>query len=275
MALLTTNSGGVLSPEEVATLVVQPLQQKSVCLQTTTVVPMTSSGELRVPIITDDVSASWTQEGTEIDMSDPGIDQITITPKKLAALTPVSSELAEDSSPEATRLVMDSVTRDLQLKIDAAFLGTTVTDGPSGIQSVAGATPIASDGFINLDPFFEAQSEAEALGATLTAFIASPATALLLASLKTNDTDSNQPLLLPTTEAATGAPQRTIGGVQLWVSRGCADGVVWGIDRSRVVTGLRRDADVRVSDQALFSSDQLLVRATLRVSRASHTRSRL
>ena len=101
---------------------------------------------------------------------------------------------------------MDSVTRDLQLKIDAAFLGTTVTDGPSGIQSVAGATPIASDGFINLDPFFEAQSEAEALGATLTAFIASPATALLLASLKTNDTDSNQPLLLPTTEAATGAP---------------------------------------------------------------------
>ena len=32
MALLTTNSGGVLSPEEVATLVVQPLQQKSVVL---------------------------------------------------------------------------------------------------------------------------------------------------------------------------------------------------------------------------------------------------
>ncbi len=90
--------------------------------------------------------------------------------------------------------------------------------------------------------------EAEALGATITAWITSPATALQLASLKTNDTDSNQPLLLPTTGAATGAPQRTIGGVRLWVSRGCADGVVWGIDKSRVITGLRRDADVRVSD---------------------------
>ena len=77
---------------------------------------------------------------------------------------------------------------------------------------------------------------------------------------------ATKPLLLPTTGAATSAPQRTIGGVRLWVSRGCADGMVCGIDKSRVITGLRRDADVRVSDQALFSSDQLLVRATLRVS---------
>ena len=167
MFLLTTNSDGVLSPEEVSELVVQPLTQRSVCLQTTNVVP--TNHELRVPIITTDVTASWTPEAQEIDMSDPGVDQITIVPRKLAALTPVSSELAEDSSPTATQLVMDSVTRDLQLKIDSAFLGTTVADGPSGIASVANATPIPSGGFVNLALFFVAQSEAEALGATVTA----------------------------------------------------------------------------------------------------------
>ena len=115
-------------------------------------------------------------------MSDLGVEQITIVPRKLAALTSVSSELAEDSSPTATQLVMDSVTRDLQLKIDSAFLGTTVADGPSGIASVANATLIPSGGFVNLARFV-APYEAEALGATITAWITSPATALQLPSL--------------------------------------------------------------------------------------------
>src|SRR6476661_1079489 len=109
---------------------------------------------------------------------------------------------------------------------------------PSGIASVANATPIPSGGFVNLDPFLVAQSEAKALGATITACITSPATALQLASLKTNDTDSNQPLLLPTTAAATGAPQRTIGVVRLWVSRGCADGVIGAPAPRRVRSSL-------------------------------------
>lgn len=264
MTMLTTNASGILSPEEVGELVVQPLQQRSVALQTTTVVPMTTSAELRVPIVTEDVSASWTEEGQEIDLSESQVDSITIEPAKLAAITPVSSELAEDSSPEATRLVMDSVTRDLQLKLDSAFLGATVLHGPSGLLSVGDATPIPSGGFVNLDPFFAAQSEAEALGATITAWITSPATALQLAQLKVA-TDWNQPLLV-TGEDSTGKPQRVIGGVPLYVSRGCSAGVVWGIDRSRVITALRRDVDVRVSDQVLFTSDRICVRATLRAS---------
>ena len=43
MSLLTTNFDGVLSPEEVSELVVQLLTQRSVCLQTTNVVPTTTS----------------------------------------------------------------------------------------------------------------------------------------------------------------------------------------------------------------------------------------
>lgn len=263
MSLLTTGAAGILSPEEVAQLVVEPLSQKSVCLQTSTVVPL-ASGTLRVPIVTADVSAAWTQEGEEISPSLPGIDEIDIVPAKLASITPVSTELAEDSSPEATALVMDSVTRDLQLKIDAAWLGNAIQYGPSGLLSVGTATPIPSGGFVNLDPFYEAQSEAEALGATITAWITSPATALQLAQLKVA-TDWNQPLLV-TGADSTGKPQRTIGGVPVWVSRGCSAGVVWGIDKSRVITAMRRDVDVRVSDQAYFTSDRLAVRATLRCS---------
>ena len=263
MSLLTTGAAGILSPEEVAQLVVEPLNQRSVALQTTTVVPLTS-GTLRVPIITADVSASWTQEGEEISPSLPGIDEINIVPAKLASITPVSTELAEDSSPEATALVMDSVTRDLQLKIDSAFLGNVIQYGPSGLLSVGDATPVASHGFVNLDPFYDAQSQAEALGATITAWITSPATALQLAQLKVA-TDWNQPLLV-TGEDATGKPQRLIGGVPVWVSRGCSAGVVWGIDQSRVITAMRRDVDVRVSDQTYFTSDRLCVRATLRAS---------
>jgi len=260
MALTTSGGASILTPEEVGALVVQPLMEQSVAAQVSTVIP-TTSHDFRVPIVSDDPAAGWTAEGAEIAASDPTIDETVVTPSKLAGLTVISNELATDSSPAALAVVGDGLVRDLRRKLDAAFFANTTADGPDGLLSLTATEVDAGDTWTNLDWAESAKSEAETLHATLTAFVASPATALTLATLKEEAT-SNKALLSadPTTPTS-----RVIAGVPLYVAPDIADGIVWGIPRQHVLMVVRQDASVVTDTSAYFSSDRVAVRATLRV----------
>src|SRR5215204_3359574 len=98
MALTTTSGAGILTPEEVGALVIRPLIETSVAAQVSTVV-QTASHDFRVPVVSADPTAAWTAEGAEIAVSDPTLLEVVATPKKLAGLTVVTNELAQDSSP--------------------------------------------------------------------------------------------------------------------------------------------------------------------------------
>lgn len=261
MPLYSNNAAGILSPEEVGALVVQPVQRASIAMTVATVVT-TDRPSFRIPIITSDASAAWTPEGQEIDQSTPAVDEINVVPKKLAALTVISNELAADSSPEASQVVGESIARDLAKKVDAAFFAATTANGPDGIFSVDGREFILSDGYVNFDPFDEAISKAEEVGATITAWITSPATALQLAKVKKLATGSNEQLLQPDPTLAT---RRQVAGVPLFVSPAVTADHVWGIDRSRTFVVLRNDVDLVVDSSAYFSSDRLGIRATMRM----------
>ena len=133
MPLYTTGAAGILTPDQVAALVVRPVIEQSVAAQVSTVV-QTSSHDLRVPVVSADPTAAWTAEGAEITASDPTITEVVATPKKLAGLTVVSNELASDSSPAALSVVGDGLVRDLRRKIDDAyFAAATPTNGPAGV----------------------------------------------------------------------------------------------------------------------------------------------
>ena len=93
-------------------------------------------------------------------------------PAKLAALTIITRELAQDASKEATSVVGQALSNDISAKLDSAFFGSAVQYGPSGIGSVAGVHPVTS-AFEDLDGFAEAQSLIETAGANVTAFITS------------------------------------------------------------------------------------------------------
>jgi HK97 family phage major capsid protein len=264
MALYTAAGGGpILSPEQVQSLVIQPLIDQSVAAQVSTVVS-TSSHDLRVPIVTADPAAAWTAEGAEIAVTDPTLTEVTVTPKKLAGLVVVSNELANDSSPAALQVVGDGLVRDLRRKIDAAYFGNTVTNGPSGLGSLTTSTAGNAGAWANLDSFEAAKSAAETLHTTITAFVTSPATALTLGTLKEyGTTGSNKPLLQsdPTQPAA-----RTISGVPLYVSPAVGADVVWAIPRQHSLFVIRQDASVVTDSSVFFTSDRVAVRATLRVS---------
>lgn len=120
MALYSTGGASILSAEQVAALVVQPLLDQSVAAQISTVVS-TSSHNLRIPVVATDPAAAWTAEGAEIAVSDPVLTEVNVTPSKLAGLVVVSNELAADSSPAALQVVGDGLVRDLRRKTDALF----------------------------------------------------------------------------------------------------------------------------------------------------------
>lgn len=263
MTLLETTAGGILRPEEVGDLIVRPVSLASRLFAVSTVVT-TQSKDYRLPIVAADPSAGFVAEGQEIPVTDADVQELIITPAKVAGLTVVSRELANDSNPEATQVVGDGLGRDIAKKIDGAAFGAHTTNGPDGLKALSGVTEIDATGPLdNLDAFAEAISEAENVGAQLTSFVASPAVALALARLKTG-TAFNTPLL---GVDAANPTQRLVQGVPLVVSPAMDDATVWGIPKFFSYVVLRDDeAPIDISRDAFFTSDRIAVKATLRVS---------
>ena len=218
MSMTTAPGSGasILTPDQVSALVIVPLISQSVAMQSSTVV-QTGSHQLRVPRVTADAQAGWTAEGAEIAVSDAAVDEIDIVPKKLAGLTVISNELASDSSPAALSVVGDSLVRDLARKVDSAFFGNTVANGPSGLASLTtNATATNGGSWSTFDWAEAARSVAEQHNSVVDTFVCAPATALALATLKEYSTaGSNRPLLGADPSSPTS---RTISGVPLLVS---------------------------------------------------------
>lgn len=261
MALTTSGGASILTPEEVGALVIRPLMEQSIAAQVSTVIP-TTSHDFRVPIVTADPSTGWISEGAEFGVSDPTISEILVSPKKLGGLTVISNELANDSSPAALQVVGDGLVRDLKRKLDAAFFGNTVTNGPNGLGSLTTTVIDAGDAWTNLDAFEGAKSAAETLHTSLSAFVTNPTTALALASLK-EQTGSNKALLAPDPTSPTS---RVIAGVPLYVSPDVASNSVWGIPKAHSLLVYRQDASVVTDTSVFFTSDRVAVRASLRAS---------
>ncbi|OBG50181.1 phage major capsid protein [Mycolicibacterium fortuitum] len=272
MSLLTSSAGGILTPEQVNALVVVPVQRASVIYQASQLV-VTRSKDYRFPILSEDPSAAWVLEGEEIPIDDAVVDELVVTPKKVAGLQPISRELATDSLNEsAAETLGAALARDIAKRVDqAAFKLDTPANAPAGLHSLADheiSVVDATAGVTNLDPFAEGISLAEQQGAVPTAWVASPTTALQLAKLK-READSNEQLLQPDPTLPT---RRAIAGVPLLVSPAVEDFEIWGIPGTPDTAGAfsfvvqAQEATLDVDKSVYFTSDRLAIRATLRVA---------
>lgn len=267
MAMFTTNAPGDgkgVLPPEFAALITQPVADQSIAYMCSQVL-RTRRHTVHFPQVTADPSASWVAEGAEIPQDDSELAEITVTPSKVAGLTRLSAEMANDSDPAASQIVGEGLARDIVRKVDAAYFGNTVTNGPSGLQSIAAtvidngaAAPIT---VTNLDPFAQAISQAWERGARIDHFVASPEDALGLAQLK-DETGSNRPLLGPD---PTDPTRSTLQGVPLVVSRELASGVIWGIPSEFVYVVEREGAELEVDRSVFFTSHQVALRAIMRI----------
>jgi HK97 family phage major capsid protein len=262
----TSTFAPILTPAQVAGLVVQPLIALSVAGQVMTTIPITTNS-YRVPLVTADVQASWTAQSAEITASDATLDELDITPSKLAALSVISNELANDSTPEAAQAVGDSIVRDLSRKVDQAMFTATTTNGPGGLPGVSGVTTVSgpATAYSSVDPFSDAVYTSAQHNGTITAWVTNPATAMALAKVKAYTAGaSNMPLLgsdptMPGRQQILGIPLLTSPYVTTTAN------VVWGIPQAFSYFVLRQDAQVESDRSVYFTSDRVAVRAILRV----------
>ncbi|MGI8614418.1 MAG: phage major capsid protein [Nocardioidaceae bacterium] len=261
MPLYTTTAGTRgIQPDNFGPLVVQPTIDLAVAAKVSRVVT-TAANHFRIPVVTADASAAWVAEGDEIIPSDPTLSEITVTPAKVAGLTIVSRELADDSNPAAASVVGESLARDIARKVDAAYFGALAAPAPSGLGALSGVqTYVNAGAFSSLDFAAIAISKAEIVGATIDAFVAGPDVALSLATIK-QASGSNQPVLGTDARQAT---DRMILGVPLHVSASVAANTLWAIDSSRCWLVLRDNATVEADRSVFFTSDRVAVKATMR-----------
>lgn len=265
MSLTTANSGPILSPEQIGELVIKPLSQASVALQVSHIVQVAST--LRIPLVASDVSSGWVAEAAEIPATDLATSEIDVVPRKLAALTAISNELANDSSPAAQAIVGQSIVRDLQRKLDGAYFGNTAANTPDGLLSI---TPnavnggVVANGYTNLDWAESAKTNAEQHNTQITAFVCSPATALALSTIKEYSAAQSNRHLLGADPTLPG--QRIVSGVPLLTSPAVSGSTIWAIPRERSIVAMRQDASLVPDSSVFFTSDRTAVRATIRLS---------
>lgn len=258
------NTTPILTPEQVADLLIDPVMHTSAAGQVATVVNAApGASAFRLPVMKADPSADWVAEGEEIPVSDGDVTEVVTSFFKIAGLTPVTNELANDSSPAASEMIGSGLVRDISRKLDAAFFGNlTAAAAPKGLGSLTGITNVQTpDPVTNVDPFITALSAGEQANAPLTHFAANPADVLTLAQIK-KATGSNEPLL---GSDPTKPGSRVIQGVPLVSSPAVAQGTIWGLHKPQVIIVVREDADVESDGSAFFTSDRTVVRARMRV----------
>lgn len=238
-----TNSSAILPPEFGA-LVQGPIEATSLAFNpAVATVIQTNTHELRIPILAADPIAAWTTEGAEIETSAPALAEVNLYFAKVAGLTSITREMANDSSPAAQSIAGDGLARDIARKIDAAFFGDLEAPAPSGLGSI---TPTKVDGVLDsLDVFAEAIAAAKTQGASVTSFVVNPADALTVRKLKTA-TGAITPLLGPDATTVTGSQ---VFGIPMLESTDVPVGTAWAIDANAVTVGQRQGIELAVSEQ--------------------------
>lgn len=266
--IFTTNDGieGIL--QLIKAGVVTPIPQQSAAMSTTTRIN-SEYARVQIPIVRGDAGTSWTPEGSVIGESAPEIDTVEAIPRGLKGIVPLSNEAIKSGNGDLAGLAINSLSRDLANQIDKAFYANTTTNGPKGLGSIA-ATTVSPTAFDNLDVFTEAKVTADGLGSVITSWHVNPVDFLKIAKLK-ETSGSNRGLLEPD-------PQRTntavagqtfsgfsISGAPLHVSRYVTAGVVWGVPAATTFTVSSASPELVASEDAGFSRDVTMVRATMGV----------
>lgn len=110
-----------------------------------TVLPL-ETGETILAKLDSDATGHWIPEMGPISASEPGFNRIVLRPRTLAALVPVSIELAEDSQ-NAASLIEETLQRALAAELDRVVLLGKGSEGePRGITMTAGVNEESSVG---------------------------------------------------------------------------------------------------------------------------------
>lgn len=165
----TPAAGGVLTQQQVAALLLQPLQAASIFLSSGVRLFDTAGGNnLRIPRLTGSTGAAWVAEAAPIPDDDVTFGELTLLPKNMQSvkvITKVSDELLRQSFLALDSVLQARLVSDVATALDTAFIASTTTDGtrPRGLLSQPGIQTIAVGGPVTFDVLYDM------VGALLTA----------------------------------------------------------------------------------------------------------
>ena len=154
-------------------------------------------GNVAIPRQSGAATAYWVAESGAPSESQQTIDQVSLTPKTVAAFTDYSRRLMLQSSIDVENMVRRDLAAVLGLKIDAAGLyGTGSNSEPLGLKLISG---IGTEDFANDAPTFAEVVALESDVATANALLGSPVylmNATMRGNLKTTKKDAGSGIFL-------------------------------------------------------------------------------
>jgi HK97 family phage major capsid protein len=253
-----TGFGAAITPEEWAGYVLDHLAAASVVLASGATEVRTSAKQIHMPRITGDGAVGWYSELEAIGPGDPVGDELILTPKKVAALTTLSNEAVDDSTPSVLDAVGNAMVKAVAREADRAYFAGTgpANDQPVGIMTLPGLP--ASIGPVDYAEIITAAGVVRAAGGTPNVAYLNPAD---LTALQLVVDGNNRPLIQP--DPSQGMSE-TIGGLRIWATPAVPAAQALIAQADQIVVAVRTDASVVVSTDAAFSTDGTVARVVAR-----------
>lgn len=143
MGSTSANSGSASVPDVLSSTVIRLVDQYSAFAQNATNVTMPSD-VLLFPRRTGGTTAYWVDENTAITASDPTMNQVTLTAKKVTGAVVVASELLQDSIVS----IADFIAAELGLSLANAVEAAAFSGNPANAPGVAGLVTSHTGGLL-------------------------------------------------------------------------------------------------------------------------------
>ena len=151
--------GGYTVPDEFENQLIEALQDENIMRGLVHVIS-TSSGDRKIPLVTNYGTASWIEEEAQIPESDVAFNQITLGAHKLATAIRISQELLNDSAFDLASFIAHEFQRRAGAAEEEAILSGDGSHKPIGLLhdtlgaqvgvTTASATAITADELIDL-----------------------------------------------------------------------------------------------------------------------------
>jgi HK97 family phage major capsid protein len=260
----TDEQGGYLVPDEFARTLVQALQEHNIMRGLSRIIS-TNSGEMQIPVVAGQGTASWIAEAGEIPDSDSTFDQVLLGAYKIGTMIRISQELLADSAFPMESFISEESGRRIGTLAEDSFIHGDGSNNPTGVltsaqigKTVASATAITFDDVMDLFHSLRTPYRNRAV------FITNDLTIKVLRKLKSAD---GQYLWQPSVSA--GLPDTILGRpvhVSGYVPAIAADAKVMAFgDFSYYWIGDRQGKTFQRLNELYSRTDQVGFKATQRV----------
>lgn len=270
MAIEVTSGNTTLIQSQVASLLVQPLEQASTFLAAGPVV-LDSSSPLRVPRIANGVTAGFVAEGAQISDGDVAFDEVTLLPstlKGLKVLVKLSNELIRTSVVGLDAVLRTRLVTDVANALDAALWdGAGTTNTVKGILRQTGIVTGTLD-LAAPDSLIDGLATAQGNHVTPSHWVMTSASFAALRILKVGAGDARY-LFDPQT-IQNGTELRLLGLPVILTDYITNTGTAPGkarvalVDFSKVVVARDVNAEVKILDQTWGDYDSIGIRVVSR-----------